>query len=274
VEDPRFGSYVRAERRRRGLRQLDLAARAATTQQTVSEIERGRAGDLTVAMVRRVCRVVEITVLLAPRSRGPEPDRLLDARHARLVQAGIGLLHPDWIAVPEYTFNRYGDRGSVDVLAWHPAARALLMVEVKSELRDVQAMLRSMDVKARVLPGAVAGERGWRPNIVGSVLLLPAESAARRSVARLGLVFEAALPARTVEVRRWIHQPSGPLRGIWFVADTPTRRAIRNPGGPGRVRRVGRAGSHARETAEGDAVGALDEGAIAPNADTTSTSRI
>jgi transcriptional regulator with XRE-family HTH domain len=243
VEDPRFGSYIRAERRRRGLRQFDVAGRAGTTQQTVSELERGRAGELTVAMVRQVCRALEVTVLLAPRSRGPEPDRLLDARHARLVQAGIGLLSADWVVVPEYTFNRYGDRGSVDVLAWHAAARALLLVEVKSELRDVQAMLRSMDVKARVVPGIVSGERGWRPSIVGSVLLLPGESAARRSVAGLGRVFEAALPARTVEVRRWICRPSGGLRGIWFVADTPTRRVIRNPGGSGRVRVAAKAAS-------------------------------
>lgn len=127
-------------------------------------------------------------------------------------------------------------RGSVDILAWPGASRILVLIEVKSELDGPESVLRPMDVKLRVVPKLVARERGWRAVACGSVLVLPDEATARRAVERLRLVFDVALPARTVAIRRWLREPSGPLCGIWFVADTPGRRVIRNPGSAGRVR--------------------------------------
>jgi len=242
MDDLRLGSFARAERRRRRLRQVDVATQAGVSRQTVARLERGCIDGLPVATIRLICRALDTSIQLAPRTRGPEPDRLLDARHARLVQAAIAALGPGWAVVPEYTFNRYGERGSVDVVAWQPAAQALLLIEVKSELRDVQATLRAMDTRVRVVPGVVASERGWRTQTVGSVLALPADSTARRAVARLEGVFGAALPARTVEVRRWVRRPAGRLRGIWFLADARTVSVVRNPGGRGRIRRPGEPG--------------------------------
>ena len=274
MEDLRLGAFVRAERRRRRLRQIDVAGLAGISRQTVSRLERGRIDRLTVASVRRICRALDTSIQLTPKSRGSDPDRLLDARHARLVQTAIAALGPGWLAVPEYSFNRYGDRGSVDVLAWQPAAEALLLIEAKSELHDVQETLRSMDVKARVLPGIVAGERGWRPRSVASVLLLPAESTARRSVDRLESVFGAALPSRTADVRRWIRLPSGSLRGVWFVADARTRGVIRNPGSPGRIRRTEPASVHAHGAASRAPRGASEAPRPARNGDKAPTTSI
>jgi len=37
-----------------------------------------------------------------------------------------------WLVAAEASFNRYGERGSIDVLAFHPADRVVLVVEVKS----------------------------------------------------------------------------------------------------------------------------------------------
>ncbi len=156
-------------------------------------------------------------------------------------------LGPQWRVVAEYTFNHYGDRGSVDIVAWHPGTRILLLIEVKSELDDVQAVMRSMDVRLRLVPGLLARERGWRAAAVASVLVLPAESSARRAVARHEAIFHAALPARTVEVRRWLAAPAGPLRAVWFVADTFTKRAIRNPGSPGQIRAADRGAATLRK---------------------------
>jgi hypothetical protein len=160
--------------------------------------------------------------------------------------AVITRLGPGWRSIPEYSFHVSGDRGAVDVLAWNADRAALLLIEVKSELVDMQATLRSMDVKARVMPGIVAREQGWRPGAVGSVLVLPDESTARRQVSSHGPAFDVALPARTVEVRRWVRTPCGSVRGIWFLAATPARRVIRNPGSRGRVRRSAVAHVHAQ----------------------------
>jgi hypothetical protein len=126
----------------------------------------------------------------------------------------------------------------------------LVILEIKSELDGVETVLRPMDVKARVVPGVIARERGWKVAAVGLVLVLPDESVTRRAVALMETVFDVALPGRTVAVRRWLRDPDGAIRGLWFLADTPTRRAIRNPGSGGRVVRSQEVGIHAQRGAD------------------------
>jgi transcriptional regulator with XRE-family HTH domain len=237
MEELRFGRMLRLVRRRARMTQMELAEKAGVSQQTVSSIELGHADDSTLRTIKRISAPLGITIDLVPRWRGPELERLADARHVRIVEFVVSRLGGDWQMVVEYTFNHFGDRGSVDILAWQPSTRALLLVEVKSELDSAEALLRSMDSKVRVVPGLIAAQKGWRHLCLGSVLVLPDETAPRRAVAHLASVFDAALPGRTVAVRQWIGKPVGQLRGIWFLADTPTRGVIRNPGSPGLIRR-------------------------------------
>lgn len=92
--------------------------------------------------------------------RGAQIGRQIDWRHAALVEAVVELLAPlGWEPTVEYSFNHYGDRGSVDVLAWHPETRALLVVEVKSDLRNLQETLHALDVKRRVVPRLIQAEK-------------------------------------------------------------------------------------------------------------------
>jgi hypothetical protein len=39
------------------------------------------------------------------------------------------------------TFSIYGERGSIDLLAWHSETRTLLVVELKSELTSIEETL-------------------------------------------------------------------------------------------------------------------------------------
>ncbi len=105
----------------------------------------------------------------------------------------------------------------MDVLGWNEAKRALLIVEVKSELRDLQETLRAIDVKRRVVPGRVRAERGWNPAAVAAVLVLPDLSTQRSIVGRYPAIFAAAFPARSVDVRHWLSEPNADLRGLWFL---------------------------------------------------------
>lgn len=222
-----------------GLRQADLAAAASVSDSTVSRVESGAFGSLSLGTVRAVAGVVGIQLTVSPRSlRGASIERQIDWRHAALVDAVVTKLTlAGWETAVEYSFNYFGDRGSVDVLGWHAGSRSLLVVEVKSELRNVQATLHALDIKRRVMPSLVLSEKGWAAKFLGVVLVLADVRVERQRVDRHEAVFHATLPARTVEIKRWLESPARPLRGIWFLQIPHPRGAIQRAAGHGGVRR-------------------------------------
>ncbi len=214
----RIGSTFRAIRIELRLRQADVAARAGVSQQTVSRVERGKFGPIAADTLCAVAEAIEADLSLSLRWRGPKLARLLDRRHARLQNRVAGLLaDAGWEVHAEESFNLYGERGSVDILAWRPECQALLIVEIKSELVDLQDTIRTLDVKTRVVPTVVRRSHSWRPDSVAAVLVLPDAKVHRNAAAAHAALLGAALPARTRAVRRWLESPSGSLRGIWFV---------------------------------------------------------
>jgi hypothetical protein len=183
----------------------------------VSLVERGGLERTSLRVIRRVATAVGVSLPFDPRWRGVDLARLMDARHARMVETVIERLGAlGWEARPEHTFSVYGERGSIDVFAWLPERRALLVVEVKSQVADVQGLLSALDRKRRLAPKLALG-LGWRPLVIATVVVLPSEHRARSAVARHSAIFDAAYPARSVEVRRWLRQPDGDLCGVWFL---------------------------------------------------------
>ncbi len=199
---------------------------------------------MTVSASRAVASAVGIELLLLPRSaRLGDLERQVDKRHSAVVEAVLGALTSNgWQTCVEYSFNYFGDRGCVDALAWHGQTRSLLIIEVKSELRDVQATLHAMDVKRRVVPGLVRQEKQWFPEAVGVLMVLPDIRTERDRVARHHDTFAVALPSRSVEVRRWIQRPEGGLRGIWFLRVSQGAFLTQRVRGPQRIRRSSSAG--------------------------------
>ena len=93
--------------------------------------------------------------------QGEALDRLRDERHAAIVERVLRLLTAEgWIARTEVSFSEYGERGSIDVFALHPKVGALLVIEVKSAVPDLQATLSNLDRKTRLAPG-LARALGW-----------------------------------------------------------------------------------------------------------------
>lgn len=148
---------------------------------------------------------------------GENLDRLLDADHASLVEFVSALLRRHgWEVAPEVTFSVYGERGSIDVLAFHPPSGSLLVIEVKSVIPDVQATLAGLDRKHR-LAVDIARSRGWRVRSVSRWLVVADTSTARDRVGRHANTFNAVLPSRTIALRRWAAAPAGAVAGILFV---------------------------------------------------------
>jgi hypothetical protein len=169
--------------------------------------------------VERVLEALGARIQVRVLWQGEELDRLLDRDHALLVDAMLRLLGDDrWVAVPEVTFQVAGERGSIDILAWHAATRALLVIEIKSVVPDIQATVGGLDRKARLGP-QIARDRGWGVSHTARLLVLPGDRTSRRRVAAFSTTFDRALPARTADVKRWLRDPSAVLQGILFLPD-------------------------------------------------------
>jgi hypothetical protein len=155
-------------------------------------------------------------------------DRLLDARHAHLVDNGIRVIGGfGWTNLTEVTFSEYGERGSIDIFSANSDASAVLVGEIKTDWGAMEETLRRLDVKARLAPKLAVDAFGFRPMLVGRVLILPEESTARRIAAKHSETLGVALPDRGRAIRSWLRTPAGPLRGLWFLSDV--RAAGRPP---------------------------------------------
>lgn len=240
---------VRRIRRHRGWRQVDLAAHATVPQATVSLIERGHVLEVGHRALRQVVEALDGRCSVEITWRGAMRDRLIDEGHSGLVELVVQLLHPGWEVAVEVSFSIYGDRGSVDVLAWHEPTKTLLVVEVKTELASVEEALRRLDVKAR-LGAEIAKSRGWRPRIVARLFVIGDSGAARRAIAARAATFAASYPDRGWVVRRWLAAPAGTLSGILFLPRSAGDVGGRTGGGSHRVRvRTPAAGSAPRTRA-------------------------
>jgi transcriptional regulator with XRE-family HTH domain len=226
VDDMRIGRVARVLRQRLGLRQADVARSAACSQDEISLLERGRIEGMSLRRLRRLFQVFDAEVVVIIRWRGGSLDHLLDARHASLADATIGLLAgAGWVVQPEVSYSVYGERGSIDLLAWHEPTRTLLVVELKTELTSIEETLRRHDTKIRLGPEIARERFGWDPKVVARLLVLPEGRTSRRRVDRHQATLRRVYPLATSAVKRWLRSPSGgAIGGILFLADTNDSR--------------------------------------------------
>ena len=218
MQDVTVGRILRALRRRRGWRQIDLAARAGISQRHISSIERGHLDGASLRTIRRVFAALEGRVEAVAIWRGADLDRLIDEDHARVVGAAARRLEASgWIVRLEVTYSEYGERGSIDILGLRPVERACLVVEVKAAIGSAESTGRKLDEKARLAPTIVASREGWRPTTVGRVLVVPDTTSLRRLFAREPILARM-LPVDAATVRRWVRRPLGPLAATWFLS--------------------------------------------------------
>ncbi len=248
LDSVKIGGSFRAVRLELHLRQADVGARAGVSQQAISSIERGLLGSIDVGTLDRVAQALQADLAVTLRWRGPTLARLLDRRHAALQNAVVADLRAaGWEVVVEESYNHFGERGSVDILARHTLLSALLIVEVKTQIVDLQDLLRTLGMKERLVPELVRRSRGWQDRSVASVVVLPSSNSHRRAVAAHSALLDAALPARPREVRSWLAAPAGTLRGIWFFPCTPGESGMGSVRAQRRVR-PGRKTSPTRQT--------------------------
>jgi transcriptional regulator with XRE-family HTH domain len=230
MDDARFGAAIRAVRVKRSWRQVDLGRRAGVSASTISRLERGHPGTFALDTIRSVASALDIRVDLFARWRAGDLDRLLNAKHAALHDLVATMFRdrlPDWVFAPEVSFAVFGERGIIDVLAWHPGRRALLVIELKTDIVDVNELVGTVDRKGR-LARRVADERGWRPRTASVWVIVAAGRTNRARIAAHGAMLRAAFPMDGRGIRAWLADPAGSVAALstWPGAATGGRTLV------------------------------------------------
>jgi hypothetical protein len=162
---------------------------------------------------------LDVRIDVIARWRGGELDRLLNSRHSALADAVTGWLRGlGWEVAPEVSFSISGERGWIDLLAWHAPSRTLLVIEIKTEVVDIQELIGVLDRKTRLAP-RIARERGWKAVNVGNLVVIGEGPTNRRRVAAHASVLRAAFPGDGRTARAWLRQPVGRFRGLCFFSN-------------------------------------------------------
>jgi transcriptional regulator with XRE-family HTH domain len=219
----RAGRALRAIRRHKRWTLERAAREAKLSLSTAWRIEAGRvdsARELT-AYARALGADVDLYV----RWRAGELDRLLNGRHAAMHEcmAQVWPRFGGWDAVPEVTFSVYGERGVVDWVAWHAETGTLLLVELKTQLVDVNDLLATTNRRVRLAP-QIAEPYGWRPRQVGTWLVMEEGRTNRRHVANHAAVLRAAFPDDGRAMNSWLRRPTRPIRCLSFLPVSPLQK--------------------------------------------------
>jgi transcriptional regulator with XRE-family HTH domain len=220
MDDQQVGIRIRTSRVRHGWTQAELARRARLSHMTVSRLERGHVSSMSVAAIRAVAAVLEIRVELITISRAGDLERLVRAGHSALADRVVAILmaREGWTVRPEVSFNVFGERGVVDLLAWHEPTQTLIVIEIKTEIVDVGELLGTLDRKAR-LALTIAADLGWRPRTVATWLVVADTMTNRRRIAAHAATFRAAFPVRGRAMAAWLRQPVGSVRALSFLSN-------------------------------------------------------
>jgi transcriptional regulator with XRE-family HTH domain len=230
MNDMRVGAVLRAARIRRRWRQEDVARRAGLSRGFVSLAERGHLDRVSLGTLRRLAQTLDVRIDVYARWRGGEVDRLINSRHSALHESVAMMFAqlPPWTQRPEVSFSIYGERGIIDILAFHEPSRCLLVIELKSDIVDVQDLVGSVDRKGRLAP-SIATDRGWRPISVSRWVIVANDKTNQRRIADHRTMLRAAFPQDGRTMRAWLRNPSGSVSAMsmWTTATprspSPTR---------------------------------------------------
>ena len=198
-------------------------------------VEGGRAGRLSIDSLRAIATALGAEAVVLLRYRGAELDRLLDAGHARLQDRWKRRLESyGWTVWVEVSFNHYGDRGRVDLLASHSRGGVVVIVEVKTIVADLQSLLGSLDVKVRVAPH-ILRQLGILDRVsVVPVLAVADTTTNRRRIRAHEFLFDR-YAMRGSAALAWLRAPRATRAGVLLFSTLP-EVAGSDPRQPGRQR--------------------------------------
>jgi len=213
---------------RRSLRwsQRELGRRSGLPQSRISTIERGLARRLRLAEIDAVFVTLGVSYRLAATRPLVDPAPLADLVHVRCsAYAHRRLTTQGWLVEREVPVGGNQPLGWIDLLAFDPRSSTLLIIEVKTEIRDLGEIERSLSRYEREARGAVAA-LGWRATRVVTVLLLLASAVNDDRVHDLRPVLHTVFPGRARSLQLALHHPeAATLTRYLAMIDPRSRRS-------------------------------------------------
>ena len=223
-----FGARVRAVRVSIGLPQRRLASRIQRSQGFVSLVERGKVKRLSIAEADQISEALGATLVLTV--EGPillAGTRQLDAAHARCIAyVARRLSAQGWIVHREVLIGARDRPGWIDILAFDPVSRVLLVVEVKTEIADLGGLERQLGWYQREAKRACR-DLDWRPDVVVTFALVLATATNDDRVRANAESLRQAFPVRWRELMRVVRRESSASDG-WGLAMVDPRSRVRD----------------------------------------------
>jgi transcriptional regulator with XRE-family HTH domain len=219
------GVVVQTARLSAGWSQRELSRRSGVPQAQICRIERGRVPDLRITDLDQLLVALGVRYWLGtevPHTATRQSD-LVHARCSAYVGRRLG--GSGWLVEREVEIGSDRSRAWIDILAYHPERRILLVIELKTEIHDFGAIERSMNWYQR--EAVRAAERfGWRPRTVGSALLILQSVTNDDRVVSSGAAFATGFPGRGPELQAMIDGGVPiPDRRFMAMIDPRSRRA-------------------------------------------------
>jgi transcriptional regulator with XRE-family HTH domain len=221
-----FGRACRETRVGQAMTQQRLAEHVGVTHGYIAKIERGRANP-TLEMVARIASALGLELALSIRQ-----PLVLGADQRDIVHAWCSgyvdrrLVADGWLTAREVELVHGRSHGWIDILAFDPRTRTLLVIEIKTRLDDVGAVERQLAWYER---GAwtAAATLGWRPRRVLSWLLVLATDEIDAAVRANRDVLARGFPRRARQMTADLLDPDAsplPTRGLALIDPSSRRR--------------------------------------------------
>ena len=218
MNDAAVGRALRAIRLAQKRSQGQVAVKAQVSRQLVGRVESGMIAKVDVGTVRAIAAALDALFDPVVRWHGGDMGRLVNSRHSAMHEGFARLLGalPGWTFDPEVSFSYFGERGVIDVLGWHPEAATILVIELKTEIVDVQELMGTMDRRVRLAP-RIASDRGYSARHVGAWVILANDRSNHRRLHDHGAVLRSKFPSDGRSISSWLTRPSQPIWALSFM---------------------------------------------------------
>jgi transcriptional regulator with XRE-family HTH domain len=221
-----FARLCRETRMSLDITQQALGTAAGVSRSLIAEIEAGRANP-SLDVVGRIGDALGLELQRAGRRPIAIEGRARDAVHARCSgYVDRRLRSAGWETRREVEIVGARSHGWIDILAFDPRSGALLIVEIKTAIRDVGAIERQLGwYERRAID--VASDLGWQASHVSSWLVLLASEEVEDGLRQHRDLVRIAFPRRAHAMRDDVLQPerlSASARGIALIDPTSRRR--------------------------------------------------